>query len=211
MKNQGVISAVVGGTFFAVPYLGLAVPFVPALVIGAAAFGASELVFAGTKKKNALEDLENSNKRLYNQIVKANKSNAFILSMIPKIDDEAVKANLKEIYSTNTKIINVVTKNNAKVKSINNYFDYYLPVLVKIVSRYDEIENQNLTSSEIKKFMKSTAEMIEEVNDSFKKILSSLYQEEIVDTDVEMKVFNQMLKADGFNDKGLLKKEDKDE
>lgn len=208
MKNQGVVSAIVGGTFFAIPYLGLAIPFVPALAIGAAAFGATELIFSGTKK---LDDLKITNKPLYDKLEKANKDNAFILSMIPKIEDDNVKEDLKEIHESTSKIISVVTKNPGKEKSISNFFDYYLPVLVKIVSRYDEIENQKLTSKDSKKFMSTTAEMIEEVNDAFKKILASLYQEEIVDADAEMKVFNQMLKADGFNDKGLLVKEDKDE
>ena len=208
MKNQGVVSAIVGGTFFAIPYLGLAIPFVPALAIGAAAFGATELIFSGTKK---LDDLKITNKPLYDKLEKANKDNAFILSMIPKIEDNEVKEDLKEIHESTSKIISVVTKNPGKEKSISNFFDYYLPVLVKIVSRYDEIENQRLTSKDSKKFMTSTASMIEEVNDAFKKILASLYQEEIVDADAEMKVFNQMLKSDGFNDNGLLVKEDKDE
>ena len=208
MKNQGIVSAIVGGTFFAIPYLGLAIPFVPALAIGAAAFGATELIFSGTKK---LDDLKLTNKPLYDKLEKANKDNAFILSMIPKIEDNKVKEDLKEIHESTAKIITVVTKNPGKEKSISNFFDYYLPVLVKIVSRYDEIENQRLTSKDSKKFMSSTASMIEEVNDAFKKILASLYQEEIVDADAEMKVFNQMLKSDGFNDNGLLVKEDKDE
>lgn len=208
MKNQGVVSAIVGGTFFAIPYLGLAIPFVPALAIGAAAFGATELIFSGTKK---LDDLKITNKPLYDKLEKANKDNAFILSMIPKIEDDNVKEDLKEIHESTSKIISVVTKNPGKEKSISNFFDYYLPVLVKLVSRYDEIENQRLTSKDSKKFMTSTANMIEEVNDAFKKILASLYQEEIVDADAEMKVFNQMLKSDGFNDSGLLVKEDKDE
>ena len=208
MKNQGVVSAIVGGTFFAIPYLGLALPFVPALAIGAAAFGATELIFSGTRK---LDSLKETNRPLYDRIEKANKDNAFILSMIPKIDDNEVKSNLSEIHDTTSKIINVVTKNPGKEKSISNFFDYYLPVLVKIVSRYDEIENEHLTSKDSKKFMTTTAEMIKEVNDSFKKILASLYQTEIVDADAEMKVFNQMLKADGFNEKGLLVKEDSDE
>ena len=197
MKNQGVVSAIVGGTFFAIPYLGLAIPFVPALAIGAAAFGATELIFSGTKK---LDDLKITNKPLYDKLEKANKDNAFILSMIPKIEDDNVKEDLKEIHESTSKIISVVTKNPGKEKSISNFFDYYLPVLVKLVSRYDEIENQRLTSKDSKKFMTSTANMIEEVNDAFKKILASLYQEEIVDADAEMKVFNQMLKSDGFND-----------
>ena len=208
MKNQGVVSAIVGGTFFAIPYLGLAIPFVPALAIGAAAFGATELIFAGSKR---LDSLKETNRPLYDRLEKANKDNAYILSMIPKIDDNEVKEDLSEIHESTSKIINVVTKNPGKEKSISNFFDYYLPVLVKIVSRYDEIENQRLTSKDSKKFMNTTAEMIEEVNESFKKILASLYQAEIVDADAEMKVFNQMLKADGFNDKGLLVKEDKDE
>lgn len=208
MNNKSVVSAIIGGTFFAIPYLGLAVPFLPALAIGGAAFGASELIFSGGKK---IESLKETNKPLYNKLLKSSKSNAYILSIIPKIDDEQVKNNLKEIHETTSKIINVITKNNGKGKNVNKFFDYYLPVLVKIVSRYDEIENQRLTSSDSKKFMKSTANMIEEANDAFKKILASLYQEEIVDADAEMKVFDQMLKADGFNDKGLLKKEDEDE
>lgn len=208
MKSGGVVSAIVGGAFFAIPYLGLAVPFVPALVIGASAFGASELIFSGSRKINSLKE---TNKPLYDILYKASKDNAYILSMIPKINDDEVKKDLKEIHETTSKIINVVSKNKGKEKHISNFFDYYLPVLVKIVSRYDEIEDQDLTSKDSKKFIKSTSELIKEVNDSFKNILSSLYQEEIVDTDAEMKVFNQMLKSDGYNNKGLLVKDDDDE
>ena len=47
---------------------------------------------------------------------------------------------------------------------------------------------------------------------SFQKILSSLYQEDIVDADAEMKVFNSMLKADGLDDSGLnVERKDIDE
>ena len=45
MKNSEIVSAVVGGTFFAVPYLALGVSVLPSLAIGAAAFAAGELVF----------------------------------------------------------------------------------------------------------------------------------------------------------------------
>jgi len=208
MKNEGIVSAIVGSTFFAIPYLGLAVPFAPALAIGVAAFGATELIFKGSKK---IDSLKETNKPLYDRLESASKDNSYILSMIPKIDDDEVKQDLKEIHETTFRIINVIAKNPEKESSISNFFDYYLPVLVKIVGRYDEIENQNLSSKDSKKFIKSTALMIKEVNDAFRNILSSLYQAEIVDADAEMKVFNQMLKADGFNDKDLLVKEDEDE
>ena len=41
MKNKQVISALVGGAFFAVPYIGLSIGVGPAIAIGATAFAAS--------------------------------------------------------------------------------------------------------------------------------------------------------------------------
>ena len=41
--------------------------------------------------------------------------------------------------------------------------------------------------------------MISEINGAFKKQLASLYQSDLVDADAEMKVFDAMLKSDGFD------------
>ena len=49
MKNKEIVSAVLGSTFFAVPYLALSVTLLPSLAIGCAAFGASELMLSGIK------------------------------------------------------------------------------------------------------------------------------------------------------------------
>ena len=87
-----------------------------------------------------------------------------------------------------------------KLKKTNNFFDYYLPVTVKLVDRYDEIENQKLSSAESKKFVESTNKMIGEINKAYKKILADLYKTDMVDMDAEMKVFDSLLKADGFDD-----------
>ena len=200
MKNKSIISAVVGGTFFALPYLALAIPAIPSIAIGAAAFVGTELIMSGPQK---LESLKKDSPTLYKRVEKADKDNAYILSMISKIEDKEIKENLSIIHKTTNKIINVVTKEPKKGRKLNTFFDYYLPVVVKILSKYDDIENNQLVSKESKKFMVSSKEMIQEAKDSFEKILSSLYQEDIVDADAEMKVFNQMLKADGFNDSEL--------
>ena len=200
MENKSIISAVVGGTFFAVPYLALAIPFAPSIAIGAVAFVGTELLMSDPKK---LEMLKKASPSLYKRVEKAKKDNAYILSMVPKIDDKEIKDNLTSINKTVNKIINVVVKEPKKGKKLNMFFDYYLPVVAKILSKYDDIENNELTSKESKKFMTSSKKMIEEAKTSFEKLLSNLYQEDIIDADAEMKVFNQMLKADGYNDSEL--------
>ena len=73
MKNKEIISAALGGAFFAVPYLALSIPIAPSLIIGAAAFGAGELVLGSSKL--SLKDTDPS---LYITLEKAkNKINIF--------------------------------------------------------------------------------------------------------------------------------------
>ena len=80
---------------------------------------------------------------------------------------------------------------------MNNFFGYYLPVTINILTKYDEIENQKLNTEDSKKFMESTQKMVKKINEAFKKQLSNLYQSDMIDTDAEMKVFDTMLKSDG--------------
>ena len=195
MKNKEVVSAIVGSAFFAVPYLGMSIALAPALAIGCVAFGASELVLSGVKGK---ETLKSTNKDLYTKLTIAKKQNKEIVSLIPKVESLDTRKNLSSIHETVNKIISTIETKPKKAKQIDNFFDYYLPVLIKIVNRYDEVENQKLISKEGEAFMMKADKMIEDTKKAFETILASLYQNDIMDADAEMKVYDLMLKADGI-------------
>lgn len=167
---------------------------VPSLAIGVGAFCAGELVFHVAKKENIVK------KSMNEIIMEAKTKNLQIAKIIPKIEDPELVKMIKEINLTVEKIIKTVETKPDKYKKSEKFFNYYLPVTIKILNRYDEIENQKLTSEESQKFMESTKKMIEKTNNAFKKQLSSLYQSDMIDLDAEMKVFDSMLKADGYND-----------
>jgi 5-bromo-4-chloroindolyl phosphate hydrolysis protein len=205
MKNKDIVSGVVGAGFFAIGYLGLSLAFAPALAIGAVAFGASELVISSNKK--IAEKIEPTFKE---KVSLARKQIVYLKDMVNKIDDEEVSKDLDEITKTANKIINRIEESELQNKSAVKFMDYYLPVCVKIVNRYDEIENQSLTSKDSKEFMSNTAKILKATNKAFKRILNSLYQSDIVDADAEMKVFNTMLTADGF-DETFIEEESNDE
>ena len=137
MKNKEIVSAVLGSAFFAIPYLGLSIALAPSLVIGCAAFGASELVFSGVKVKEKLKD---TNRPLYLKISTAKKQNKEILNLIPKVENIDTRKNLNEIHDTVNEVLDVVENNPKKAGRIDNFFDYYLPVLIKIVNRYDLVD-----------------------------------------------------------------------
>lgn len=201
MKHKDIVSAVVGGTFFAIPYLGLSIAFLPSLIIGVSALGASELIFTDAKVNENTQEERSLNKRLD----KARKENKELKRVIPNIENRDTQNALGEITVSVDKIIETIHKYPKKAKSVKNFFDYYLPVIVNISSRYDEIENQKLVSKDGKEFMKSADKMIVEASGAFQNILSTLYQKDIVDADAEMKVFNSMLKADGIIDNDISK------
>ncbi|MBR1385268.1 MAG: 5-bromo-4-chloroindolyl phosphate hydrolysis family protein [Bacilli bacterium] len=207
MKNKEIISGVVGASFFAAGYLALSVALLPSLALGAGAYLASELVLTGKKK----EEIITGELSLKDKIKNARLENKHIKEMKEEIDSIEVKQHLEDIYKTTNKILNTIEKNNLSNRTTNKFLDYYLPVCVNIIDRYDEIENQELTSKDSKKFMKNSISMIDETKKAFQKVLDSLYQNDIENNEAEMKVFNQMLKADGYNDDELEVDGDKDE
>lgn len=194
-----IISAALGAAFFAIPYVALSIPLLPSLGIGVAAFGAGNLLFAKDKNQ-IIGTFDINNKNLSEILPLAKKQNSQISSMVKKIDSPELREQITEISETAEKIIVAVEKDHSKYDKAKNFFSYYLPVTLKIITEYDNIENQRLNDKDVKKFMKSAEEMIAKINKSFKIQLANLYQTNIIDTDAEMKVFDSMLNMDGFND-----------
>ena len=48
--------------------------------------------------------------------------------------------------------------------------------------------------------MSSVEDMVSKIKVAFEQQLSNIYQTEMIDTDAELKVFESMLKSDGFVD-----------
>lgn len=193
MKNKDIYSAITGGAFFAIPYLALSMPVLPSLIIGIAAFGAGELVLS---KNNIVKGYTKS---LNETLDDARKINKNIQKNSSNIEDTDIRQDLKEINATVNKIISTIEKDPEKARNLENFFEYYLPMTEKIVKKYDDIENQNLSSKDSIKFTKSAKKMLKEANMAFKKLLSKLYESDIIDADADMKVFNTMLDSDGIS------------
>lgn len=165
----------------------------PSLVIGASAFGAGELILSKTEKTKQ-EKLN-----IYEALNEAKNTNTKIQKMVSQVENSELAKNISEIHVTVSKIIETVEKKPDSYKKMNNFFNYYLPVTINILTKYDEIENQRLNSEESIAFMKNTEKMINKIKEAFKKQLGNLYQSDMIDTDAEMKVFDTMLKADGYD------------
>lgn len=194
MKKIYIYSAILGGAFFAVPYIALGIELLPSLVISAAAYGAGTLIFKDRSKLNLSIDKKN----LYDILKEAKEETLQISNISKQIEDKEVVENINQICDISNKIIDTLSKNPNKLGQARNFLNYYLPVTIKILTRYDEIENQRLNTTESKEFMESVKRMTEKIKNAFNEQLNNMYQTEMIDTDAEIKVFESMLKSDGF-------------
>ena len=207
MKNKEVLSGLIGGSFFTLTYLAVGLPLLPALLVGTGAFIGGELLMS----KTTFITFDKVDEKNIEEVLKdARSKSKFISNSVSKINDDELKNYLTEISDTTNKIIDSVNKNKNKIKRTEKFFTYYLPITVGIINKYDEIEYQDLSSREVKEFYTKAKESLKEINNSFKKILNNLYSSDIENVETDMKVLNNILKSDGFNDIELIK-EDKNE
>jgi 5-bromo-4-chloroindolyl phosphate hydrolysis protein len=194
------ISAIVGGAFFAVPYLGLGLSVLPSLGIAAVAFGAGNLMLSESAKPKGMMEVSTNldEKTFFEKIAVAKRQNAEIYSLMHKVEKKELVENIRELHSVVAKIITTIEKAPEKAGKANTFFTYYLPVTVKILNKYDLIENQDLSSQDSKNMMQTTEQMVIKIKKAFEDQLAKLYQTDIVDTDAEMKVFESMLDAESF-------------
>lgn len=196
-KNNSLLPVVLGGTFFAIPYLGLSIGALPSVVMAVLAYGAGELIFNSNKEKKV------ETKNLYEILSDAKLKNEKIGKIAFLVEHEELRSDIKKINLNITKIIKTIEKKPEKFDKVDNFFSYYLPATIKILSKYDEIENQKLSSVESKEFMEKARETVKTISKAFENQLSNLYESDIIDTGAEMKVFKSMLKADGYDDTNL--------
>ncbi len=197
------ISAAIGATFFAVPFCFLNVALLPSIGIAAAAFGAGNLLFSGSDKEEVIG--EDDSLSFDGKIKKARSQADKLYAMKSRVEDDELIANIDEIRNTAIKIIDAVEKNPGKMDKLSTFFNYYLPVMVKIIEKYDEIENQRLDSEDSEKLLNHTKNIVKKLNVEFKKELGKLFEREIIDAEAEVKVLEKMLNSEGFDEIKLKK------
>lgn len=208
MKKKYIFSGLIGGGFFAASYLLLNLGLAPSLITSVVALGASSLIF---KSDYDLDDLGIDNAKEYLELLQESEKNVTKLKqMKDKIQNTDIRGKIININKTTDKIIKVLHKKPDKISSASKFLNYYLPVTIKILERYDEIEEQKLTSSSSRDFENKVNQMISNIEIAFDNQLNNLYNEEFIDTNAEIKVFEAMLKSDGLLGESINTKKDGD-
>ena len=201
-----IYSFFIGICFFLVAYFLIELSAVWSILLSLVSFFAGRLLFLdddirltlqNINEKNILEDSEKKIKK--------------IKKMLPLIDNTEITSYAKDICKLSHTILDSLEKYPQNLNASHTFLNYYLPVTVELLNRYEKIENQNLTSKESKSITKRITTLMGDVNESFKNHLNKIYNHELMDMDAEIDVFEAVLRNDGLLKDSILKGVEKDD
>ncbi|MBQ6470017.1 MAG: 5-bromo-4-chloroindolyl phosphate hydrolysis family protein [Lachnospiraceae bacterium] len=110
-----------------------------------------------------------------------------------------------EITEKLTRLENIISKIFARVKeepsearNLSQFMDYYLPTTWKLVSAYQEMEEQPVQGENIMNAKKEIKESLDTINDAFETLLDSMFKEQAWDVSTDISVMKSMMKQDGL-------------
>ena len=92
------------------------------------------------------------------------------------------------------------------IPDLKKLMDYYLPMTVKLLDAYDDMEGQPVQGENITASKKEIEETIDTLNIAFEKLLDDLFQDTSWDVSSDISVLQMMLAQDGLTEDGLKKK-----
>ena len=83
--------------------------------------------------------------------------------------------------------------------------DYYLPMTVKLLGAYEELDRQPVQGENILNSKKEIEDTLDTLNNAFAKLLDNLFEDTAWDVSSDISVLQTMLAQEGLMEDGLKK------
>ncbi len=115
------------------------------------------------------------------------------------IKDTEVRKKINELMRITDKITQDAIADPSDIPQIKKFMNYYLPTTIKLLNAYDRMSAQGIEGENLGKSMKNINEMLDAAIEAFKKRLDSLFEDQALDIETDIKVMNTMLAREGLS------------
>lgn len=143
------------------------------------------------------------------------KGDAFV-AQIRKCNDEIpgeeISRKISHMEHIVEKIFDRAEQHPEIVPDLKKLMDYYLPMTVKLLNAYADMDAQPIQGETILASKREIEQTLDTLNVAFEKLLDSVFQDTALDVSSDISVLNTLLAQDGLADDDLkkLKKENED-
>ena len=192
------------------PFTG-ALSFVWLVVLGALTFIVLSLIFPGkTVSIDATESPQRTgDEKLDTLLADGEKSVAEMQKLRDTISDGEVHEKLDNLIDITDKIFKKLLVEPGVYTQVKRFADFFLPTTVKLLNSYSNlsqsgVEGENITSTKNRIYAALATSL-----ESYRKFYDSLFENQALDIETDITVFDTMLKKEGLLDPDFETKTDK--
>ena len=173
-------------------------------------FEASRLEFEKRQREAALEAQKNPRDARLQEVL--DKGNAFV-AQIRKCNDDIpgaeISAKMDRMEETVRRIFRRAETNPEIIPDLKKLMDYYLPMTVKLLTAYADMDAQPVQGETIRASKREIEETLDTLNLAFEKLLDDLFRDTALDVSSDITVLQTLLAQEGLTDDfaALKKKE----
>ncbi len=153
-----------------------------------------------TKPKHFIGNTEiefiTGGEELEKKLLEAKEDFNSISKSIGKIDDLQVRNEAEKLTEISAEIIKYLENNPMKIRQARQFIDYYQESASKILSKYIELQNVSIETSEIIKLKKDTRNALATLNTAFNGQFEKLMRGELIDMQAEFALLEQTVKTE---------------
>lgn len=114
------------------------------------------------------------------------------------ISNKEISIKLQRLKDIVSEIINFVEKNPKKLLEVRKFTTHYLPITLKLVNGYKELNDQPVEGDNIKNTKNEIEKSIDLINIAFEKLLDDLFEELALDVSTDISVLRTLFKQEGL-------------
>ena len=119
---------------------------------------------------------------------------------------EDISMELDKLGNISEQILNQVEKNPEKAQEVNKFIDHYLPITIKLINSYEELNNQVIQGDNIKNAKIEIEKSIDLINKAFENLLDDLFEDVVLDISTDIYVLKTLFKQEGLGEEDFKNK-----
>lgn len=155
---------------------------------------------AGSGEPQEIQELEKLGRQYMDAVRKANDD----------IPDVEISNKLYRMEMIIGKIFEHIKKYPQKADRLFQFQNYYMPMTIKLLETYRDLDGQPIEGENIKKVKKEIEGTLDTINEAYEKLYDSMYQETAMDVSSDISVLRTLLAREGLT-KGAFDKKEKQE
>ncbi|CEP97563.1 5-bromo-4-chloroindolyl phosphate hydrolysis protein [[Clostridium] sordellii] len=152
------------------------------------------------------EEIENLEKNEIESTIKIGRN---YIEQIKNIKNELYKeeiaVKLDKLGNVSNQILVQVEKNPNKIQEVNKFINHYLPITIKLINSYKDINNQSVQGENIENAKLEIEKSIDLINSAFENLLDDLYEDVVLDISTDISVLKTLFKQEGLTEDDFKK------